>query len=184
MQRLALAQALVNEPELLVLDEPTEGMDLVARQLLHDIIRRRQEQGRSAILVSHSLNDVEQLCDRVAVLRQGELAFTGTLAELAGDASAGHLEEAPRALVCRSCFMITNSIKNELPPGLRVVGWLVRDTFRQALASGICWLLLGVSTLSILVCLSVSVVGDVTLVRPDEQPDFLPAMLPKRKTKR
>ncbi len=94
VQRLALAQALVNEPELLVLDEPTEGMDLVARHLLHDIIRRRQEQGRTAILVSHSLSDVEQLCDRVAVLRSGELAFTGTLAELAGDVSAGHLEEA------------------------------------------------------------------------------------------
>ncbi len=94
VQRLALAQALVNEPELLVLDEPTEGMDLVARQLLHEVIRRRQQQGRTAILVSHSLADIEQLCDRVAVLRAGELAFTGTLSELAGDESAGHLEEA------------------------------------------------------------------------------------------
>jgi ABC-2 type transport system ATP-binding protein len=94
VQRLALAQALVNEPELLVLDEPTEGMDLVARQLLHEVIRHRQQQGRTAILVSHSLSDVEQLCDRVAVLRAGELAFTGTLSELAGDESAGHLEEA------------------------------------------------------------------------------------------
>jgi ABC-2 family transporter protein len=66
-----------------------------------------------------------------------------------------------------------------LHAGLRTVGWLVRDTFRQALAAGICWLLLGISTLSILVCLSVSVVGDVTLARPDEQPDFLPRTAPE-----
>jgi ABC-2 type transport system ATP-binding protein len=94
VQRLALAQALVNEPELLVLDEPTEGMDLMARHLLHDVIRRRQQQGRTAVLVSHSLADVEQLCDRVAVLRCGELMFNGTLNELAGDESTGHIEEA------------------------------------------------------------------------------------------
>jgi ABC-2 type transport system ATP-binding protein len=94
VQRLALAQALVNEPELLVLDEPTEGMDFLARQLLHEVVRRRQQQGRTAILVSHNLADVEQLCDRVAVLRSGELVFTGTLSELAGDEAAGHLEVA------------------------------------------------------------------------------------------
>jgi ABC-type transport system involved in multi-copper enzyme maturation permease subunit len=71
----------------------------------------------------------------------------------------------------------------KLPEGLRVAGWLVRDTFRQAVASGICWLLLGVSTLSILVCLSVSVVGDVKLAKPDEQPDFLPRTAPEAKDK-
>jgi len=71
----------------------------------------------------------------------------------------------------------------KLQAGLRVLAWLVRDTFRQALASGICWLLLGISTLSILVCLSMSVVGDVTLVKPDEQPDFLPRNAPEAKNK-
>lgn len=88
VQRLALAQALVNDPELLVLDEPTEGMDLVARRLLHDVIRQRQRQGKTALLVSHSLADVEQLCDRVAVLRFGELAFCGPLDKLTGDEAA------------------------------------------------------------------------------------------------
>jgi hypothetical protein len=74
-------------------------------------------------------------------------------------------------------------MNSKLQDGLRVIAWLVRDTFRQALASGICWLLLGVSTLSILVCLSVSVVGDVTLVKPDERPDFLPRNAPEAKDK-
>ncbi len=91
-QRLALAQALINDPELLVLDEPTEGMDLLARRLLHDTIRRRQQRNQTTMLVSHSMADIEQLCDRVAVLRQGELVRHGRPAEWNdnhhGDASA------------------------------------------------------------------------------------------------
>jgi ABC-2 type transport system ATP-binding protein len=88
LQRLALAQALVNDPELLVLDEPTEGMDLSARKLFHEIIRRRKAQGRTAILVSHSMADVGRLCDELAVLRGGQLAFQGMLADLIGE--GGH----------------------------------------------------------------------------------------------
>ena len=87
VQRLALAQALVNDPELLVLDEPTEGMDLVARKLLHDVVRRHQAEGKTTILVSHSLSDVEQLCDRVAVLRGGQVAYSGALHELLAGAA-------------------------------------------------------------------------------------------------
>ncbi len=84
LQRLALAQALINDPELLVLDEPSEGMDLAARRLLHSVIRERQQQGHTAILVSHLLGDVERLCDRVAVLRGGKVSFLGDVAELTG----------------------------------------------------------------------------------------------------
>ena len=93
-QRLALAQALVNDPDLLVLDEPTEGLDLLARRLLHDTIQRRQRRGQTTLLVSHSMSDVEQLCDRVAVLRQGELVRCGTPAEWHGesDGSTSSLE--------------------------------------------------------------------------------------------
>ena len=89
LQRLALAQALVNDPELLVLDEPTEGMDLSARKLLHEIILRRKAQGKTAILVSHSMADVGRLCDELAVLRGGQLVFQGSLAELAGAGPGG-----------------------------------------------------------------------------------------------
>jgi ABC-2 type transport system ATP-binding protein len=82
LQRLALAQALVNEPVLLVLDEPTEGMDLLARRLVHETVREQRNRGQSVILVSHALGDVEQLCDRVAVLREGMLVFNGRIDEL------------------------------------------------------------------------------------------------------
>ena len=94
-QRLALAQALINDPELLVLDEPTEGMDLSARKLLHEVILRYRDAGNTVILVSHSMADVQRLCDRVAVLREGRLAFCGPLAELTGDAPA---DASPDAL--------------------------------------------------------------------------------------
>jgi ABC-2 type transport system ATP-binding protein len=85
IQRLGLAQALVNDPELLVLDEPTEGLDLSGRQLLRSVIAEQRSRGRSVLLVSHVLNEVEQLCDRVAVVVGGRLVFTGPLPKLTGD---------------------------------------------------------------------------------------------------
>jgi ABC-2 type transport system ATP-binding protein len=78
VQRLALAQALINEPELLVLDEPTEGLDLSARRLVYEILAERRSKGRSVLLVTHQLSDIERLCDEVAVLRAGRVVFTGS----------------------------------------------------------------------------------------------------------
>ncbi len=88
LQRLALAQALINDPELLVLDEPSEGMDLAARRLLHDVIRQRKKQGHTAILISHATSDIERLCDRVAVLRGGSVAFVGPVSQLKNEFGA------------------------------------------------------------------------------------------------
>ena len=82
LQRLALAQALLNEPELLVFDEPTEGMDLLARRLVYEAVREQRQRGKSVILVSHALSDVEQLCDRIGLMREGRLIFQGPLSEL------------------------------------------------------------------------------------------------------
>jgi ABC-2 type transport system ATP-binding protein len=87
VQRLGLAQALLNEPDLLVLDEPTEGLDLEGRVLLREVVDRQRRNGRTVLLVSHVLPEVEQLCDRVAVLRRGSLAFLGKVAELIRDSS-------------------------------------------------------------------------------------------------
>jgi ABC-2 type transport system ATP-binding protein len=101
LQRLALAQSLINDPDLLVLDEPTEGMDLLARQLLHDVIRQQQRRGKTAIFVSHNLADVQELCDLAAVLRSGEVAFAGPLDELtrqADDDQNASLEDALQPL--------------------------------------------------------------------------------------
>ncbi|MFO0809389.1 MAG: ABC transporter ATP-binding protein [Gemmataceae bacterium] len=81
-QRLGIAQALVNEPDLLVLDEPNEGLDLEGRQLMAGIIHETRERGGTVILVSHVLPEVEKFCDRVAVIVAGRLAFTGPTSEL------------------------------------------------------------------------------------------------------
>jgi ABC-2 type transport system ATP-binding protein len=93
IQRLGLAQALLNEPDLLVLDEPGEGLDLLGRRLVHEVIRERRQQGKTILMVSHALSDVAALCDRVAVLVGGRLNFLGSLSGLT--ASEGRpLEQA------------------------------------------------------------------------------------------
>jgi ABC-2 type transport system ATP-binding protein len=101
VQRLGLAQALVNDPELLVLDEPTEGLDLSGRQLLREVAAGQRRRGRTVLLISHVHTEVEQLCDRVAVLVNGRLAHVGPVAELTRDPAAGTprpLEQALQAL--------------------------------------------------------------------------------------
>ena len=94
VQRLGLAQALVNDPDLLILDEPTEGLDLSGRQLLRSVVRGLKAAGKTVLLVSHVLPEVEELCDAVAVLVGGRVIHTGPLAKLLGDAPAGKRLEA------------------------------------------------------------------------------------------
>ncbi len=83
-QRLGLAQALLNDPDLLVLDEPSEGLDLDGRKLMADVIRQHRERGKTVIIVSHVLREVEAIVDRIAVMVGGQLAHLGTPSELTG----------------------------------------------------------------------------------------------------
>jgi ABC-2 type transport system ATP-binding protein len=82
VQRLGLAQAMLNDPDLLILDEPTEGLDLTGRKLMRDVTRELRSSGRTVVLVSHVLPEIEELCDQAAVVVAGKLAWQGTLAEL------------------------------------------------------------------------------------------------------
>ncbi len=81
MQRLGLAQALLHEPELLLLDEPTTGLDPEGRKLVADIIAEEKARGRTVFLSSHILTDVERTCDRVVMIRQGTLVLDKNLNE-------------------------------------------------------------------------------------------------------
>ena len=81
-QRLALAQALLPDPEVLFLDEPTEGIDPIGRVTIRRILRRNLEKGKSLFVNSHMLTEVELLCDRVAILREGEVVRQGPLSSL------------------------------------------------------------------------------------------------------
>jgi ABC-2 type transport system ATP-binding protein len=82
LQRVGLAAALVHDPELLVLDEPMSGLDPVGRKEVRDLIVDEKHRGRTVFFSSHILSDVELLCDRVSILRRGEVAVAGELHEL------------------------------------------------------------------------------------------------------
>jgi ABC-2 type transport system ATP-binding protein len=81
-QRLGLVQALVNNPELLILDEPTSALDPLGRITVREILLRARETGKTVFLSSHQLSEIEQICDRIAIVIQGRVARVGTLAEL------------------------------------------------------------------------------------------------------
>ena len=140
LQRAALAAALVHEPELLVLDEPMSGLDPVGRKEVRDLIVEEKHLGRTVFFSSHILSDVELLCDRVCILRKGEVVVAGTLRELLAEGKrrseitiAGASEE-------------TRGELEKMASGTRVVGELtvmevegdaaVRAVVEKALAAG------------------------------------------------
>jgi ABC-2 type transport system ATP-binding protein len=82
LQRIGLAQALVNDPELLILDEPTSALDPLARVAVREFLLRAREQGKTIFLSSHLLSEVELVCDRVAVLHRGKLMRMGKTSDL------------------------------------------------------------------------------------------------------
>ncbi len=84
-QRVALAQALVNDPELLILDEPTSGLDPAGRHQMTRLILELKRRGKTILLCSHFLAEVEEVCDRVGIMYRGRLIAEGTLGELAGE---------------------------------------------------------------------------------------------------
>jgi ABC-2 type transport system ATP-binding protein len=81
-QRVGLAQALINDPDLLMLDEPTSGLDPIGRMKVREVIQRLRQEGKTVFFSSHELGEVETVCDRVAILHQGELKTAGRVDDL------------------------------------------------------------------------------------------------------
>jgi ABC-2 type transport system ATP-binding protein len=92
-QRLAVACALVGDPQLLMLDEPTTGLDPQSRRQLWDIIRALRRQGRTVLLTTHYMDEAERLCDRIAIVDHGKLIAQGTPAELIARLGGEHMIE-------------------------------------------------------------------------------------------
>ncbi|AFY76003.1 ABC-type multidrug transport system, ATPase component [Pleurocapsa sp. PCC 7327] len=86
LQRIGVAQALINDPELVFLDEPMSGLDPMGRYQVREIILSLKKQGKTIFFNSHVLSDVEQICDRIAILARGELICMGSLDEILGRA--------------------------------------------------------------------------------------------------
>lgn len=93
-RRVLIAQALVHRPPVIVLDEPTAGVDVELRQTLWKFVRRLNDEGHTILLTTHYLEEAEALCRRVAVLRQGQLVACDTLPDLLASRKARNLEEA------------------------------------------------------------------------------------------
>lgn len=81
-QRVGLAQALINDPDLLLLDEPTSGLDPIGRMKVREIIQRLQDQGKTVFFSSHELGEVETVCNRVAILHKGQVQEQGQVSDL------------------------------------------------------------------------------------------------------
>ncbi|MBD2724903.1 ABC transporter ATP-binding protein [Nostoc sp. FACHB-892] len=92
LQRVGMAQALINEPDLVFLDEPMSGLDPVGRYQMREIILALKAAGKTIFFNSHVLSEVEQICDRIAILAQGELICSGSLSELLGKNDTYHVK--------------------------------------------------------------------------------------------
>ncbi|MCP4976748.1 MAG: ABC transporter ATP-binding protein [Maribacter sp.] len=82
LRRIGIAQALINDPDLIILDEPTSGLDPIGTKETKDMIVELKDRGKTVLLCSHLLSDVQDICDRVAILDKGKLQITGTIDEI------------------------------------------------------------------------------------------------------
>ena len=97
-QKMALAGALIHDPKVLFLDEPTVGLDPKSARLIKDILGQLRERGTAIFFSTHILEIAERMCDRVMIINQGRIIASGTLAELRGGGAAGSLEDIFLAL--------------------------------------------------------------------------------------
>jgi ABC-2 type transport system ATP-binding protein len=110
-QRLALAQALINDPELLILDEPAAALDPAGVQQVRELLRNARHAGKSIFFSSHQLTEVEQICDQIAFLNQGRLVRSGSLKEFQGQSDRVEIEV--RGLALAEANRISPATANE-----------------------------------------------------------------------
>lgn len=101
-RRIGLAQALINDPDLILLDEPTSGLDPIGTREMKDMILRLKEQGKTVVMCSHLLADVQDVCDRIAILHQGELKELGRVDELLTVAEVTQIRAKGLSETCQS----------------------------------------------------------------------------------
>jgi ABC-2 type transport system ATP-binding protein len=127
LQRVGVAQALINDPDLVIMDEPSSGLDPMGRMLIRDIILGLKERGKTVLFSSHVLSDVEEVCDRVAIISGGKLQEVAQVHELT-ERGASRVEVTIRGLDDDAIGVVHDS-----PPILRQGGdvtWSVEDSER------------------------------------------------------
>jgi ABC-2 type transport system ATP-binding protein len=118
LQRLGLAQAMLHDPALLILDEPTDGVDPVGRSEMRSILQRLKADGKTIFINSHLLQEVELVCDRVAILDKGRLLFQGPIAQLTQERSGGEV----RLVIAGNEAAVRVAVAEARPTALRPVG--------------------------------------------------------------
>jgi len=113
-QRIGLAQALINDPDLVILDEPTSGLDPLGSRWMKNLIVQLRNLGKTVIMCSHRLEDVQDVCDRIAILDEGELASYGSVKTL--------LQDTNRVEMRGSGLPLTDALKRDLEEVLRKHG--------------------------------------------------------------
>jgi ABC-2 type transport system ATP-binding protein len=113
-QRIGLAQALINDPDLVILDEPTSGLDPIGTRWMKDLIVSLRNKGKTILMCSHRLDDVQDVCDRIAVLYNGDLQKLGRVRTL--------LEDASRVEIQASSVEMTDDLRRDLEDLLRKHG--------------------------------------------------------------
>jgi ABC-2 type transport system ATP-binding protein len=102
IQKVGLAQSIINEPRVLLLDEPTSGLDPIGRQELLELIARLARDGVTVLFSTHILSDIERVCERVAILHHGRLVASGDLGDLKHRHGAKHMDDLYLSLVKRA----------------------------------------------------------------------------------
>ena len=125
LQRVGLAQALVNDPEIVFLDEPMSGLDPVGRREVRDLIASLRDSGKTVFMCSHILSDIEVLCDRVAILKKGKLAHIGRLNDLRRQQTHENVVEivvtqTDVASISAELAMSEKFVVTETPGGVRI----------------------------------------------------------------
>lgn len=118
-QRIGLAQALINDPELIILDEPTSGLDPLGTRWMKDLIKDLRQQGKTVLMCSHRLDDVQDVCDRIAILYDGDLQTLGEVHKL--------LEDAVRLELRAKGAKITDALKADLKAVLEKHGGTMEE---------------------------------------------------------
>lgn len=119
LQRIGIAQALINDPDLVVLDEPMSGLDPLGRKDVRDIIFRLKEQGKTVFFSSHILQDVEMICDRVAIMTKGRLRRIGPLGELLETQTQREVEMTVSGLPAHALKSLRSMASKSIVPGDR-----------------------------------------------------------------
>ena len=94
IQRLGIAQALLNDPQVLILDEPTLGLDPLGQRQILDLLKRLKTQDKTLFFSSHTLSQVEKVCDRIGIISNGKIVFFGKIEDLLKDCNTASLEDA------------------------------------------------------------------------------------------